>query len=201
MPSLRPLLAAVALALFAGALHPLHAQAPEKGNYSVAILLFTDETGTVVNFGRQWTDRLFVGVELDLREASVEEEVTNPSLGVDTRVANSDFAIGPVARWYGSPLGPVVPFFRLRGLVGWGDRTFEQVGIQVYNDDITRLAASAGIGAEWFPMDQVSISGYTGLQVSHEVVERTFNSGESIKQTRFNSGTYRSALSISFYFR
>ena len=127
MPTLRFLLLPL---LAAGSLAPasLYAQGPEKGDYSVGILLFTDDTGTVVNFGRQWTDRLHLGVEIDLREASVEEDVTDPSLGVDTKVASSDFALGPVARWYGDAVGPVIPYLRARALIGWGDRSFEQAG-------------------------------------------------------------------------
>ena len=50
-------------------------------------------------------------------------------------------------------------------------------------------------------MRQVSVSGYTGVQVSREVRDRTVTSGETATQTLFNSGTFRSALSIHFYFR
>ena len=103
----------------------------------------------MVNFGRQWTDRLHLGVELDLREASVEEDVTDIELGVDSKVAASDFAIGPVARWYGEAVGPVLPFLRARALVGWGDQTFEQAGQEQYTDDSFRVAGSLAIGAEW----------------------------------------------------
>ena len=201
MPTFRSL-AALALVL-TGAVPalPLHAQGPEKGDYSFGIMLFTDDTGTVLNFGRQWTDRLHLGVELDLREASVEEDVTDVALGVDTKVARSDFAIGPVARWYGRAVGPVIPYLRARAVVGWGDQTFEQAGQQQYADDSFLVAASLAIGAEWFPMRQVALSGYTGLQVRREVRERVLNSGGSSEQTLFNSGTFRSALSIHFYFR
>ena len=194
LPLLLPALWTVAPASLAG-------QGPERGDYSVGILLFTDDTGTVVNFGRQWTDRLHLGVELDLREASVEEDVTDIELGVDSKVAASDCAIGPVARWYGQAVGPVLPFVRARALVGWGDQTFEQAGQEQYTDDSFRVAGSLAIGAEWFPMRQVSFSGYTGIQVSREVRKRVLASGESAEQTRFNSGTFRSALSIHFYFR
>jgi hypothetical protein len=180
---------------------PLHAQGPEKGDFSVGILLFTAETGTVMNIGRQWTDRLHIGVELDYRGASIHQEVTNVALGVETRVSRHDFALGPVVRWYGTPVGPVVPFLRVRAIAGWGDEKFEQAGAEQLREETNTLAASVGIGAEWFPMRQISLSGYTGLQVSRVKTDRIFPTGEFATQKTINSGTFRSALSISFYFR
>lgn len=176
-------------------------QAPEKGDWSVGILLFTNDTGTVFNAGRQWTDRLHVGIELDLREASIEDDVTDVSLGVDTKVAASEFLVGPVAKWYGRAVGPVVPFLRARVVAGWGDQVFEQAGVEQWREDTFQVAASLGIGAEWFPMRQVSFSGYTGIQTSKSQRERVFPSGAKAERTTLNSGTFRSALSISFYFR
>lgn len=179
----------------------LRAQGPDKGDWSIGILLFTDDTGTVFNVGRQWTDRLHIGVEVDLREASIEDEVTDVSLGVDTRVAASDFLVGPVAKWYGRSMGPVLPFIRGRVVAGWGDQVFEQAGVERWSDDTFQVAASLGIGAEWFPMRQISFSGYTGIQTSRAVQERVYPDGRSAERTTVNSGTFRSALSISFYFR
>jgi len=198
--SLRGALAAC-LALLALLPAPTRAQGPEKGDWSVGILLFSDDTGTVFNLGRQWTDRLHVGVEVDLREASIEDDVSDITLGVDTRVANSDFAIGPVAKWYGRPVGPVVPFLRGRVVVGWGDQVFEQAGAEQWREDSFQIAASLGIGAEWFPMRQISFSGYTGVQTTRSTRDRVFASGSTAERTIVNSGTFRSALSIAFYFR
>lgn len=194
--------ALLAFLLLAAALPgQLLGQGPEKGDWSVGILLFTNDTGTVFNAGRQWTDRLHIGVEVDLREASIEDDVTDVSLGVDTRVAASDFLVGPVAKWYGRAVGPVVPFLRGRLVAGWGDQVFEQAGVEQWQEDTFQVAASLGIGAEWFPMRQVSFSGYTGIQTSRAVRERVYPSGAKAERTTLNSGTFRSALSISFYFR
>lgn len=180
---------------------PTHAQEPEKGDFSVSLLLFTSQTGTVMNLGRQWTDRLHIGIELDLRNASVHQEVTDISLGVETRVSNHDFALGPVAKWYGTPVGPVVPFLRLRGLAGWGGQKLELAGAEQWREKTNTLAASLGIGAEWFPMRQISFSGYTGLQASRLKLDRIFPNGEFATQTTVNTGSFRSGVSISFYFR
>ena len=194
--------ALLAFLLLAAALPgQLLGQGPEKGDWSVGILLFTNDTGTVFNAGRQWTDRLHIGVEVDLREASIEDDVTDVSLGVATRVAASDFLVGPVAKWYGRAVGPVVPFLRGRLVAGWGDQVFEQAGVEQWQEDTFQVAASLGIGAEWFPMRQVSFSGYTGIQTSRAVRERVYPSGAKAERTTLNSGTFRSALSISFYFR
>ena len=194
--------ALLAFLLLAAALPgQLLGQGPEKGDWSVGILLFTNDTGTVFNAGRQWTDRLHIGVEVDLREASIEDDVTDVSLGVDTRVAASDFLVGPVAKWYGRAVGPVVPFLRGRLVAGWGDQVFEQAGVEQWQEDTFQVAASLGIGAEWFPMRQVSFSGYTGIQTSRAVRERVYPSGAKAERTTLNSGTFRSALSISYSFR
>lgn len=180
---------------------PARAQGPEKGDFSVGLLLFTAQTGTVMNIGRQWTDRLHVGIELDLRDASVHQEVTSVALGVETRVSNYDVALGPVLRWYGTPVGPVVPFLRVRGIAGWGGQKLEQAGAEQWREETNVLATSVGIGAEWFPMRQVSFSGYTGLQASRTKTDRIFPSGEFATQKTVNTGTFRSGVSISFYFR
>lgn len=180
---------------------PVEAQRPAKGDYSVGILLFTNNSGSSLSLGRQWTDRLHIGVELDLQEASVEDEVSDVTVGVDTKAASSEFRFGPVIRWYGEARGSVVPFLRLRGAMGWGDETFDQAGQTQREDDISILAASLAIGAEWFPVSKVSFSGYTGLQVTRESRDRTFANGEFLERTTLSSGTFTSALTIRFYFR
>ncbi len=180
----------------------LEAQRPAKGDYSVGILLFTNNQGSSLSLGRQFTDRLHLGLELDVQEASVEDEVSDIIVGVDTKAASSQFRLGPVLRWYGQARGSVVPFLRVRGAIGWGDETFDQAGQTLREDDISIVAGSLAIGAEWFPVPKVSFSGYTGFQVTRETRDRTFSANsESLKRTTLSSGTFTSALTIRLYFR
>lgn len=201
MGALRSTSSIAALALLAVTALPASAQGPEKGDYSFGILLFTDDTSTQMELGRQWLDRLFGGLELEIREASIEDDASEPSAGVDSKIAASEFRIGPVIRWYGDEVGNVIPFLRARVAYGWGDETFEQANTTQYTEETSVVSASLGIGAEWFPMRQISFSGYTGLAVTRERRERTFENDATAERIAFNSGTFRSALSIRFYFR
>ena len=180
---------------------PAQAQGPEKGDYSFAVLLFTNTTGSRMEVGRQWFERLYGGLELEVREASIEDEPSDPTAGVRSKVASSDFLVGPVVRWYGEAVGPVIPFLRARVAVGWGDETFRQASEIRYTEETFEVAGSLAVGAEWFPMRQVSFSGHTGLAISRLDRERILDTGATAERTVFNSGTFVSALSIRFYFR
>jgi len=179
----------------------LRAQGPDRGDWSIGIPLFTEDVGTVLNLGRMFTDRLHIGIELDLRAAEIEEDPNQPSAGIDAKVENRDFAFGPVVKWYGSEVGPVVPFLRFRGLWGKASQQFT-LGDEVVQEDNTDLwAASLGIGAEWFPLRALSLSGYTGFQMSRESRDRAEIDGDQVERTTQNAGTFRSALTVAFYFR
>jgi hypothetical protein len=179
----------------------LRGQGAEKGTWSVGIPLFTEDVGSVLNLGRMMTDRLHLGIELDLRAARLEEDANRPSAGIDAKIENRDFAIGPVLKWYGTDVGPVVPFLRLRGLWGQSSQRVTLIETVVQQDDTTLWAASLGLGAEWFPIRQLSLSGYTGFQYSTQTRERREDDGDQVDRTTENAGTFRSALTVAFYFR
>jgi hypothetical protein len=184
-----------------GAPKALDGQAPEQGTWSVGLPLFTEEVGSVLNAGFMATSRLLVGLEVDLQSAAVEQDVNRPTVGFNSRVESQDFAIGPVLKWYGGDVGPLVPFLRLRGLIGWGT---EQITVEeepFRETDTTILAASLAIGAEWFPIRQLSLSGYTGFDYSHRTLERLEFDGDLIERTGTDFGTFLSALAVTFYFR
>ncbi|HSM03303.1 MAG TPA: hypothetical protein VK858_01725 [Longimicrobiales bacterium] len=189
------------IALILAAPGPLRGQAAEKGSWSIGIPLFTEDVGTVLNAGRMMTSRLHLGIELDLRAAEIEDDANQPSAGIDAKVENHDFALGPVLKWYGSDVGPVVPFLRLRGLWGEGSQEVTFANEVIQQDETSVWAASLGIGAEWFALRQLSVSGYTGFQISQETRERRNDDGDQVDRTTKNAGTFRSALTVAFYFR
>ena len=179
----------------------VHAQAPERGTWSVGLPLFTEDVGSVLNGGLMATDRLHLGLEVNLRAAQVEEEVNRTTLGLNSEVEATDFAFGPVVKWYGSGIGPVVPFLRLRGLWGRGTQQITVGGDPFREIDTTVLAGGLSLGAEWFPIRQLSLSGHTGLEYSRETFERIDFDGDVIERSRDDLRTFRSALAVTFYFR
>ena len=179
----------------------VHAQAPEQGTWSVGLPLFTENVGSVLNAGFMATSRLHVGLEVNLQAAEVEQDVNRPTLGFNSKVETKDFAFGPVLKWYGSGVGPVTPFLRLRGLIGWGSEQITIEGQPFRETDTSILAAALAIGAEWFPIRQLSLSGHTGFDYTHQTLERLDFDGDLIERTGTNFGTFRSALTVTFYFR
>jgi hypothetical protein len=179
----------------------VQAQAPEQGTWSVGLPLFTENVGSVLNLGFMVTGRLHLGLEVNLQAAEIEEEVNRGTLSLDSRIEEQDFALGPVLKWYGADVGPVSPFLRLRGLYGTGTQqiTLEE---EVFREiDTTVLAAALSIGAEWFVIRQLSLSGHTGFEYSRQTLERRDFDGDVIERSRDDLGTFRSALAVTFYFR
>jgi hypothetical protein len=167
----------------------------------VGLPLFTENVGSVLNIGFMTTDRLLLGLEVNLRAAEIEEEVNQAELGLNSSVEDRDFAFGPVVKWYGSGIGPVTPFLRLRGLYGRGSRQVTLEDEPFREIDTSIAAAALSIGAEWFPIRQLSLSGHTGFEYSRETLERVDFDGDTIDQERNDFGTFRSALAVTFYFR
>jgi hypothetical protein len=147
------------------------------------------------------TNRLLLGLEVNLQAADIEEEVNRATLGLDSRVEDRDFAIGPVVKWYGTGIGPVTPFLRLRGLFGQGSRQITVADEPFREIDSSILAGALSIGAEWFPIRQLSLSGHTGFEYTRQTLERVDFDGDTVEQSRDDFGTFRSALAVTFYFR
>lgn len=177
------------------------AQAPEQGTWSVGLPLLTEDVGAVFNAGFMATSRLQVGLEIDFQAAEVEQEVNRPTLGFNSAVETQDLAFGPVLKWYGSGIGPVIPFLRFRGLIGWGNEQITVEDQPFRETDTTILGGALGIGAEWFPIRQLSLSGYTGFDYTRQTLERLDFDGDAIERTGSDFGTFRSALTVTFYFR
>lgn len=203
-PSRRSSLPLVAVLLCCAAVAwpgAVEAQAPEKGTWSVGLPLFTNNVGSVLNAGFMVTSRLHLGLEANLQAAEVEQDVNRPTLGFNSEVESWDFAFGPILKWYGSGIGPVTPFLRFRGLIGWGSEQITVESEPFRETDTSILGASLAIGAEWFPIRQLSLSGYTGVDYTRQSLERLEFDGDLIERAGSDFGTFRSALAVTFYFR
>lgn len=93
----------------------------------------------------------------------------------------------PDLRWYRSPVGRVVPFIVL-GL-----------GLEFDSNDAVKTSARTGLGAEWFPVDGVSIVGSTGISVGYSRSEEK-HEGETMVHEVSSLNLFRSALSLNFHF-
>ena len=63
------------------------------------------------------------------------------------------------------------------------------------------VQGSVAIGAEWFPLKGIGVSGHTGFQYSREKMDRRNENDQLLERTTINYGSFRSSLVFSFYFR
>ena len=190
------------LAFFGAAVlaSPATAQKAESGDYSVAVTLFETNTGTVFSAGRMFTDRLHASLEFVWRTADAEDDAHNIQVGVDAQAIQTEWLFGPTVKFYGAQAGPVVPY--LRGKFGFGNSRSDLslAGTKVRKQDTWRWEGSVAIGAEWFPTEGIGLSGHTGLQYSRDYMERFNENNDLLERWTYNYGTFRSGVTLSFYF-
>jgi hypothetical protein len=172
---------------------------PRAGDWSVAASLFTSDTGSVFGIGRMITDRLALGLELDLHGSDAEETVVSNFTSRGT-ATNSEHSIGPTAKWYGTRDTPVSPFVRAKIAFGWDDSELIIQDQQQQYSDAFVIQGSVALGAEWYPLRYLSVGGHAGLQWLRETVDSSAN-GISRDRTTTSWGTFRSGLELNYYFR
>lgn len=158
----------------------------EPGKRSISFGLPGDE-GTA-NFG-VWTMfsenvNLGINLGLGLNRASVEGTTTGKT---------SRISIAPALRYYTGSFGPVTPFL-------YGEAGLSYAKEHEPNDASTKgFGLAGGLGAEWFPVGNISIGGYTGLRVGSASTSRS-QAGGTIKSSTLSVSTLTSGLSINIYF-
>jgi hypothetical protein len=172
---------------------------PVAGDWSVSASLFTSSTGSVFTVGRMLSDRLALGMELDLRSIDSEETV-DASVISRGDATSTDYTIGPTIKWYGSRDTPVSPYLRAKIALGWDD---EELIIQdevQRVEDVFRYQGSLSIGAEWYPIRFLGVGAHAGLQWLRESYDSV--TGDVIRDRSTTTwGTFRSGLELHFYFR
>ncbi|HST59198.1 MAG TPA: hypothetical protein VLK84_10925 [Longimicrobium sp.] len=177
-----------------------------KGAWSLSFVApgYSGLGGETAEFG-VWEmvgPRTNVGVTLDLSVAGQSRETSGAN---DQTTAYTRLGLGLNARRYLATSRSVVPYVhgRVFGRVGFDRR--DDVG-SGFEENVRSLGAGAdaGVGVEWFPVRQVSLSGHTGVRFSSfnytsevttpEQEERESTSREGIFQT------FTSALSLRIYF-
>ena len=172
---------------------------PVAGDWSVSASLFTSSTGSVFTFGRMMTDRLALGMELDLRSIESDETV-DASVISNGDAVSTDYTIGPTIKWYGTRDAPVSPYIRAKVALGWDE---EQLVIQdelQRTQDIFTVQGSLSIGAEWYPIRYLGIGAHAGLTWLNESFDSVVNDVTRDRSTT-TWGTFRSGLELHFYFR
>lgn len=146
---------------------------PEGGGGSFGYRKMTGPArslGVDLQFGFAWTDE-----DSDRRD--------------DDPPSRTDFALGvaPDLRLYRMASGPVVPFLELGARLGYRDAAGDPWGLDG--------ALSVGLGAEWFPLQGMSVSGSTGARTS-----MIHHDAGSSSQTRVALGLFRFELALTLYF-
>lgn len=117
------------------------------------------------------------------------EDVDIPAGPQDARTSVS-VGLRPDVRLYRSTSGRVIPFLAL------GGRFAYQKQSGAFDAWAVDFGTDVGIGAEWFPVDDMSVSGATGV----EVLYRHATNGGGGTNRSFALSVFRSELSINLYF-
>ncbi len=136
----------------------------EKGTRSLQFAVPTFGLGGLgsaqVGYWRFLSDRVNAGLVADLSLAYNRIENANQ---VSTQTSVS-LALGPEAKLYTMAGGrSVAPFVHLGARAGYG-RAWTDNGLARWNVSGT---LAAGIGVDWFPTDNVSVGGHTGVAVTY----------------------------------
>ncbi len=178
----------------------------QKGTWSLSFVApgYTGPGGESVEFG-VWEmvgPRTNVGVTLDLSVAGQTREASGAN---DQTNAYSRLGLGLNVRRYLATSRSVVPYLHGRVFGRGGFERRDDVGAG-YEETVRSLGAGAdaGLGVEWFPVRQVSLSGHTGVRLSsfNYASKLTTPENEERKSTSRDGSfqTFTSALSIRIYF-
>lgn len=158
----------------------------EPGTKSISFALPGNGWGQSFGIWKMISDdtNLGINVRLNRRSGDVAGSTATKQFGL---------SVGPEIRYYTADFGPVVPFIYGSANIGYskesepGDRSAMTLGL------------GGGLGVEWFPLDNIGISGFTGVVLDH--TRHSIRAGGStMKQSSTMFGTVTSGLSINLYF-
>ena len=156
-------------------------------------------------YWRMRSERTNVGWEIGFGAeqawSTFETELGNESEQSTTNVAVS---VGPSVRRYTDVGQRVSPFVQTGASVGYGYQRSQHSPGRGSAAEVVQSAhsivfnGSLGIGAEWFPLSRVSLSGYTGVNAGalYATSERSDNSAN---MWSLRAGTFTTALSFRIY--
>ena len=190
---------ASALLLLAAAAVPASAQSPvpDDADWSVSFAL---PEGGGSNFGlaRMVGDLWQFGLEIGFESSDTDLGPVGNNGAAENEVDDKSFLIGPVIKRYIGVSGPVAPYLRASFGAGWTNNEVRQtnaVRVAKTRNFSSRLA----VGAEWFPVEGISIGGHTGVLLQYIRAENTVNEA-GVEQITWSTNTFRSGLNLRIWF-
>lgn len=157
-----------------------------------------DGAGSAFGITRMVASTWSLGLEIDLQPSDTDLEPTEGAIVASSEVDDLRFLIGPVVKKYLRHRGAVAPFVRTSFAVAWTNNTTRQTNA-VREFSTFTFSARAGIGADWFPVENISLGGYTGLVFNRIKAINTVNDVGLIQDT-FALTTFRSNLVFRIWF-
>lgn len=143
------------------------------------------------------------GMELD---AHINASLDTGGRSPDRFVARTTFSAGPAFKRYREAAGPVSPFlysgFGVRG--GYDRSDVDDPDVPTTTAWRVGLYGRLGLGVDWFPLERVSIGGYTGMEAFYHFAAH--DSGPSLPYPgdgdRHSGGLdlFTSSLTLNVYF-
>ncbi|MBW3552068.1 MAG: hypothetical protein KY466_01090 [Gemmatimonadetes bacterium] len=161
---------------------------PEWGDWSLSFHL-PSGGGAGFGFWKQRGRDVALGLTVDGTLAFSDRE--NP----DGDVSSSEvaFSVGPALKRYWWRDGPVSPFFHT-GL----SATYRRAEVGATSSWRFGGGLTVGLGADWFPVQGISLGGHTGLGASY--LWATDNDDVPGDQSLLVIDLFTSALTVHFYF-
>jgi hypothetical protein len=155
---------------------------PEVGSYAV---MFSLPEGGGAGFGIRKMRGPTTNVGLEVQVGASHRWVSGEFAPSD----DTSWSLGlrPDVRLYRRTDGPVVPFLEWHGRVGYGGSSNDAWSLST--------ALGVGLGVEWFPLEDMSVSGSTGVAGMY-----ARNSNTSSAGSQLSFGAFRSELTLNLYF-
>lgn len=179
----RSLVIAFAVALPVEAAGQTNDRLPLKGQYGISFA-FPDGGGAGLGVRKLLSSTTNAGLELQF---SVSHRNTEHPPAADVSASVWSFGLAPDVRLYRKIGVPVVPFLALDGIVRFQ---------HAENSNVFSTGAGIGIGAEWFPIRSMSLSGSTGAVARYDHQEQPDGRIDNI----VSLGLFHSELTLNLYF-
>lgn len=171
-----------------------------KGAWSLSFEAPGYAAGERAQFGlwRMAGSRTNLGLALDLAVLDHDREADGEEVDDATRAVG----LGLHARRYLGPERAVMPFVQ-GGVFGRTGSLRRESGDAEEERSTRQGGIEAGVGAEWFPVRQISVSGYTGARASASRTEQDSTTpGGDVSSTSNDLvlQTFTSALAVRIYF-
>jgi hypothetical protein len=174
---------------------PLNSLAPDARALSFAAL---GSRSGAIEYRRMRTPHSALGFALVARAGYDRAEMEDSLRTITSSQLGAGISVGPTLRRYVSTSDRVNPYAFGALLVGFDTgRQSPPSGPETSQWGLNGSLA-AGIGLEWFPVREVSLSGQSGLQLTARYA--TSESGTvSAQQVGVGLNTFASSLSVSLY--